>query len=224
MTDDSHQRAYEEAISFLKSYFFWIPTPPPTSSEPDLNTIPEALAVAHTVLQMTSRAALQKKSDFLIQARKKQLAVNVLHFVTGSGFVALIALNNPNIVKWLGAAISLIAGIIALTLPKDLGTLERNPQMDVDALSALTGEIAELQIRLQFYGRTNDLYERIVKAIVACRRIATKYDLDKLVASADGNVYNLLDREALKTLEVSSAPKNDDTKHFTTVHFFSAKW
>jgi hypothetical protein len=212
MTEDSHQRAYDEAISFLKSYSFWIPTPPPTTSTTDLSTIPQALADAQTVLQMTSRAALQKKTDFLIQARKKQLAVNVLHFVTGSGFVALIALNNPNIVKWLGAVISLIAGIIALTLPKDLGTLERNLQMDVDAISALTGEIAELQIRIQFYGSTNDLYERIAKAIAACRRIATKYDLDKLAASANNNIYNLLDMEALKTLEVSSAPKNDDTQ------------
>jgi hypothetical protein len=212
MTDASYQKAHEEAVSFLKSYSIWIPTPPPTTSTPNLLDILEALAEAQKVLQMTSRTALQKKTDFLIQARKKQLAVNVLHFVTGSGFVALIALNNPSAVKWDGAAISLIAGIIALTLPKDLGTLERNIKMDIDTISALTGEIAELQIRMQF-PQSAELYERIAKSIAACRRIATKYDLDKLVASANNNVHGLLNTEALKTLGVSSTPKNDNAKH-----------
>jgi hypothetical protein len=205
MTATVIEEATTEAVELLSIYS---PRKPPrfaVAPSAELinpkSLIAEALAEAQTVLNVTAGTALDRKVSLLKRSSKKQLLINVAHFVTGSGFVALIALSLPDAVKWLGAGVSLVAGVTALTLPRDLGALEKEINQDVAAVSALAGEIAEVQLDLLDSRPTDAVFRRAKNTIAACKKVAKKYELDQLVGYAGYNVHRLLDKSALKRFE-----------------------
>jgi hypothetical protein len=167
--------------------------------------IREALAEAQFVLNITSKIALEKRSKFLRSSVNKQRTINILHFITGSGFISLIALNNPGFIKWLGAAISLVAGVIALMLPKDLGVLEKDLTQDINTLSALAGEIASIQTELIFESNfsNKELVKRITQTIGKCIQLSKKYELDQLVAYSNYNLHNITEKVVFEDTLIS---------------------
>ena len=193
-TKAAYKEALDVAMDFLRVYS---PNKPPRFVVPpssDLlqpeKRIREALAEAQFILNQTSGTALQKRADLLRSSRNKQRWVNMLHFITGSGFVSLIALDNPGPVKWLGAAVSLIAGILALTLPKNPSTIEMEILRDIRMLSSLAGEISQIQTELLFTSveKSERLQGRIALVIGHCMELSKKYELDRL-AEFTGGIY-----------------------------------
>jgi len=64
-------------------------------------------------------------------------------------------------------------------------------------LSALAGEISEIQIEFAHIGRSQRLIKRASKAIGACHRLAIKYELDKQVSFFGNNIHNMSDKNVL---------------------------
>jgi hypothetical protein len=187
MTKNLPERLVESAIDFLRVYS---PRKPPlfmTDSSSTMNpeeTIREALAEAQFIITSTADKALRTRIGFLNSLRRKQFYVNMLHFLTGSAFISLIALQNPVAVKWFGAVLSLIAGTLALTLPRDLGSLESGIEKDVEVLCSLAGEITRLQTELLVKNARddNELQERIFHVIASATGLSRKYELEQLAA------------------------------------------
>lgn len=194
MTTDSYNKAIEGSLGLLRLYSPYKPpmfavTPTEEILQPELR-IREALAEAQFILNQTSKAALRKRLEYLKSAMRKQRAVNMLHFVSASGFVILLANVQSTIVKWIGASISLVAGLLAFTVPKNLTSLEAEVFADTEILSALSGDVAKIQSELVLNSVKDnpELAERVYFAIAECTRLSKKYELDSL-AKLYGGFY-----------------------------------
>jgi hypothetical protein len=205
--DRELREAAEAATAFLVQYSFRKPPMYAASAVMDDQTSRtrtlEALVEAHTLLSVIGKRAVEMKNAELEKIRKRQFLVNVAHLVTGSGFVALIALESPEAVKWVGAAVSLAAGVVGLTLPKDANLLRDEISQDIAALSAMAGEVAKVQLDLLGAHPDADVYKRAKELITTCARLSKRYELDSVIEFFRSNVHNLLDKEALKRLEIA---------------------
>jgi len=139
-------------------------------------TIRQALEEAQFILLETSRAAFQTRIRSLASVRRWQRVINSLHLLTGSGFVLLIADKFSGPTKWLGALVSLGAGILALFLPGDVRSVESEIFNDAAAASQLSGEITKIQTRLLFKTVADDpsLAADISAAVGKATELATK--------------------------------------------------
>ncbi|HEX8565304.1 MAG TPA: hypothetical protein VF648_06505 [Pyrinomonadaceae bacterium] len=161
-------------------------------------TIQKALSEAQFILNETSTIALKSRISSLAKSRKIQRIINGLHLITGSGFVLLIANQFAEPTKWIGALISLGAGILALLLPGDPKIIEQQVFEDINTVSALSGEIARIQtIMLTKNPETDEkLSSEIATLIGKCIELSRKYELDK-IAQENGGVYPRVREEAI---------------------------
>jgi hypothetical protein len=121
---DHYYQAVKESVEFLTLYS---PNKPPRYMgapsielvEPELR-VREALAEAQFILHKTADSVLGMRIRHLDKTHRNQKIVNMLHFVTASGFVLLIGDVFTTAIKWIGAAVSLVAGVAAIFIPKDL--------------------------------------------------------------------------------------------------------
>jgi len=190
MPSQEFQVAKQAAFNLLLQYgqddnrFARRPTPA-DFGDPD-QLISRALSESQRLLQRASERLFVKKSAFLRSARNRQLAINCVHLVTGSAFVALIAGAYPNIVKWLGAFVALTAGAISLLLPKDLAALERELFAEAASVAELVGSVAKLQVELATKRASqNDALARQAADIIGkCLTLAKKYDLECIAVNS----------------------------------------
>jgi len=183
------QTAAARARDFLAIYS---PNKPPRFAAPGAEvlqptrTIREALEEAQFILVETSRVALQSRIKELANMRGRQRLINALHLVSGSGFVALIAGLYPDQVKWVGAVISLGAGILALTLPTDPQSVEKDVFSDAATASQLSGEITRIQTRLLFKTVEEEpaLADEVSAVIGKASELSTKYRLNDIAAAS----------------------------------------
>lgn len=148
--------------------------------------IREALEEAQFILVETSRTALQSRIKELARMRGRQRIINGLHLVSGSGFVVLIAGLYPDQVTWIGAVISLGAGILALTLPTDPQSVETDVFSDAATASQLSGEITRIQTRLLFKTIEEEpvLADEVSSVIGKASELSTKYRLNDIAAAS----------------------------------------
>ncbi|HSY47372.1 MAG TPA: hypothetical protein VLC46_01035 [Thermoanaerobaculia bacterium] len=193
------QKAAAQARDFLALYS---PNKPPRFAAPGAEIlqparmIREALEEAQFILVETSRAALQSRIKELAKMRGRQRIINGLHLVSGSGFVVLIAGLYPDQIKWIGAVISLGAGIFALTLPTDQQSVETDVFNDAATASRLSGEITRIQTRLLFKTVEEEpaLIDEISTVIGRASELSTKYRLNDIAAAS--GFYPRTDRPA----------------------------
>ncbi len=162
-------------------------------------TIKEALAEAQFILNQTSNNALRRRMSALTSLRKRQRVINGLHLLSGSGFILLIANRIPDLAKWIGAIVSLSAGLVGLVLPTNMHTLEAEVTGDINSVSNLAGEIAHLQTKLLLEPdlTKGTVAMEIASVIQKCMELARKYELHT-VAAEFGFYPRSLDQRARK--------------------------
>jgi|SRR5882672_1364557 len=153
--------------------------------DPD-QLICRALAESQRLLHRASERVFSKKVAFLKSARNQQLAINCVHLVTGSAFIALIAGAYPIIIKWVGALVALAAGTVSLLLPRDLAALEREVFADASAVADLVGLVGKLQVELTTTraSQNDALAKEAADVIGKCLALAKKYELEKIAADS----------------------------------------
>src|SRR5688500_5510642 len=106
MSDQQFQNAAREAQKLLLLYSAnKLPRFALEESEilqPGLR-IEQALNTAQFILNETSKTALESRVQALAKMRNLQRYANILHFITGSAFVLLIAGHFEKQTKWIGA-------------------------------------------------------------------------------------------------------------------------
>lgn len=154
--------------------------------QPD-RTIRQALSEAQLALNRTSTGSIRKRIAALKAVRKKQLWINIAHFATGSALASLVANWHPDLIKWGAAIIAFSAGAVGLTLPKSVAGIEQQVLDDTDAVSSLSGQVAQLQTQLLLKNPETDekLATEIASIIGRCMELAKKYELDFLTAESE---------------------------------------
>jgi hypothetical protein len=153
--------------------------------QPD-RTIRQALAEAQALLNQVCVVAIQKRVQSLSQVYSKQRFLNLLHLLTGSGFAVLLTNHFQEPMKWIGAIVSFGAAAFALWLPSNIQEVERSVFDGTNRISALSGEIARIEIELIMKkGEITDaIAERIGSVIASCREEALKWKLGQMAADA----------------------------------------
>jgi hypothetical protein len=188
MAAKSVQLALNRSLEILSQY---APEKPPRFATGDLeaarpaqtvNTVQKALTETQFILNQASTTALRRRINALDKIRNRQRIINGLHLLTGSGFVLLIADTFPTPVKWVGAAISLVAGVIGLTLPANADTLEKGIFEDTNDVSVLSGEITRIQTQLLIDPdlTKGTIASDVANAISKCMTLATRYGLNEI--------------------------------------------
>lgn len=156
-------------------------TPSPTELE-QAQTIQVALANASVLLNTALQASFKLRLQTLKKAKQKQRIINILHFITASAFISLLSKESPNMIKWIGAIIALVAGIIALTLPAGISDIEKNLDTDTKKISMLSGQIAGAQFKLSKPNieLSDSLFEEISRMISECTQLAKELELDRV--------------------------------------------
>lgn len=181
----SYKNALFQAHSFLTQYGsteqLSAVTPSPIELEKE-EAIKVALANASVLLNNALAGAFKLRLQVLRKAKQKQKIINILHFITASAFVSLLSKESPEVIKWTGAIIALVAGIIALTLPEGISDIEKNIDADTKRISKLSGQIASAQFRLS---RPNSeikdsFFEEISNLINECTQLAKELELDRI--------------------------------------------
>lgn len=183
--------AAEAARAFLLLYSPDKPARFSSPGEPIRNPgtlIQQALDEAQFVLNQTSSASIKERSAAIARFRKRQLLVSAMHFVTASGFALLLAKQWPDIIKWIGAVVSLGAGVLGLTIPSSLPSSERQMLDDIQGVSELSARIVKIQAKIRF---GLDVISPAINAesltiIEKASALAKRYQLDQVAAAAGG--------------------------------------
>jgi hypothetical protein len=149
-------------------------------------SIKQALAEAQFILNQTSMTALTRRISALSGIRRRQRIINSLHLLSGSGFILLIANQFPDVTKWMGAIVSLSAGFLALALPNDAKTIEKEIFEDTNTVSTLSGEIARIQTQMLLDPdlTKDNLAGQIASTIGKCMELARKYELNAIAVES----------------------------------------
>jgi hypothetical protein len=188
MTSPAYKRAAAEAEKLLVSYSEEKPprfaSPGEDIRDPE-RKIRQALADAQVLLNQVCRAALEDRIKSLSKIQQKQRFINLLHLLTGSGFVLLLTTQFGTPIKWMGAAVSFVAGAIALWLPRDVPAIETEISEDTNRISSLSGQIGRIETKL-LLGKAidDDLANEISTVIGNCRELAEKWSIGKIQAAA----------------------------------------
>jgi hypothetical protein len=152
-------------------------------------TIRQALAEAQSVLNNVGVAAVESRVRSLERIHQKQRYLNLLHLLTGSGFVLLLTNHFEEPMKWIGAILSLGAGLFALWLPMNVPEIERTVFDGTKTIASLSKEITRIEIELLLKkGEIDDaMAERIATVIATCTEEAVKWKLGKV--AGDAGVY-----------------------------------
>ncbi|MCE7070892.1 hypothetical protein LZG74_11295 [Dyadobacter sp. CY327] len=145
-----------------------------------------ALANANLILNSALEAAFKTRLGTLKKAKQKQRVINILHFITASAFVSLLSKESPEVIKWMGAVVALIAGVISLTLPEGIGELEKNIDADSKKIALLTGKIASAQFKLSKPNAelSDALFDEISSTINECAELAKELELIRVKSEA----------------------------------------
>jgi hypothetical protein len=111
-----------------------------------------------------------------------------MHFVTASGFALLLAKQWPEIIKWIGAVVSLGAGVLGLTIPSSLPSSEKQMLDDIQEVSELSARIVKIQAKIRF---GLDVISPAINAesltiIEKASALAKRHQLDQVAAAAGG--------------------------------------
>jgi hypothetical protein len=148
--------------------------------------IQQALDEAQFTLNQASSVAFKARTGTITKFRKRQKVVSGLHFVTASGFGLLLAGQWPEVTKWIGAVVSLGAGMLGLTVPSTLASSERQVLVDIDEVSELSGRIVKTQAEIRFNsGKISPAISKESLSIIKqASTLAKRYQLDQVAAAA----------------------------------------
>jgi hypothetical protein len=189
MENRNNTQSYNEALfqahSFLTQYGsgeeLYAVSPTPIELEKS-KTFEEALATASVLLNKALESSFKLRLKKLKVSKKKQRLINILHFITASAFVSLLGKESPDLIKWAGAIIALVAGIISLTLPDGIADIEKGVDEDTKKIGILTGKIAEAGITLKTQKTEipESFFKELTVTIGDCAKLAKELELDRI--------------------------------------------